>query len=149
MPVQRIESNPRMSAAVIHADLVFLAGQVPDDRGLGAAGQTREVLAKIDRLLARRRLQSRKPAQRSDLAEGHRRRLRRHERGLERLAASRLRTGTGDGTGASGLARGAGRDHGDRCARLTTAVYRSCAGQPQLQPPTIQTRGNRNEPPDP
>ncbi len=52
MPVQRIESNPRMSAAVIHADLVFLAGQVPDDRGLDAAGQTREVLAKIDRLLA-------------------------------------------------------------------------------------------------
>jgi len=38
MPVQRIESNPRMSAAVIHADLVFLAGQVPDDRGLDAAG---------------------------------------------------------------------------------------------------------------
>ena len=52
MPLQRIESNPRMSAAVIHADLVFLAGQVPDDRGLDAAGQTREVLAKIDRLLA-------------------------------------------------------------------------------------------------
>ncbi len=52
MPVQRIESNPRMSAAVIHADLVFLAGQVPDDRSLDAAGQTREVLAKIDRLLA-------------------------------------------------------------------------------------------------
>ena len=52
MPAQRIESNPRMSAAVIHADLVFLAGQVPDDRSLDAAGQTREVLAKIDRLLA-------------------------------------------------------------------------------------------------
>jgi len=52
MPLQRIESNPRMSAAVVHADVVFLAGQVPDDRGLGAAGQTREVLAKIDRLLA-------------------------------------------------------------------------------------------------
>ena len=52
MPVQRIESNPRMSAAVVHADLVFLAGQVPDDRSLDAAGQSREVLAKIDWLPA-------------------------------------------------------------------------------------------------
>jgi len=51
MPLQRIENNPRMSAAVIHGDLVFLAGQVPDDRSLDAAGQTREVLSKIDRLL--------------------------------------------------------------------------------------------------
>jgi len=51
MTLQRIESNPRLSAAVIYADLVLLAGQVPDDRSLDAAGQTREVLAKIDRLL--------------------------------------------------------------------------------------------------
>ncbi|TLX56790.1 RidA family protein [Stutzerimonas nosocomialis] len=51
MTLQRIESNPRLSAAVTYADLVLLAGQVPDDRSLDAAGQTREVLAKIDRLL--------------------------------------------------------------------------------------------------
>ncbi|MBA1274126.1 RidA family protein [Stutzerimonas azotifigens] len=51
MALQRIESNPRMSAAVTYADLVFLAGQVPDDRSLDASGQTREVLATIDRLL--------------------------------------------------------------------------------------------------
>ncbi len=51
MTLQRIESNPRMSAAVGYADLIFLAGQVPDDRSLDAAGQTREVLVKIDRLL--------------------------------------------------------------------------------------------------
>ncbi|TLX53951.1 RidA family protein [Stutzerimonas nosocomialis] len=51
MTLQRIESNPRLSAAVTYADLVLLAGQVPDDRSLDAAGQTREVLTKIDRLL--------------------------------------------------------------------------------------------------
>lgn len=52
MTIQRFNSNERMSAAVTYANLVFLAGQVPDDRGEDAAGQTRQVLAKIDRLLA-------------------------------------------------------------------------------------------------
>ena len=52
MTLQRFRSNERMSAAVSYANLVFLAGQVPDDRGEDAAGQTRQVLAKIDALLA-------------------------------------------------------------------------------------------------
>ena len=52
MTIQRLETTERMSAAVSFANLVFLAGQVPDDRGEDAAGQTRQVLAKIDRLLA-------------------------------------------------------------------------------------------------
>ncbi|MCQ4321929.1 RidA family protein [Stutzerimonas stutzeri] len=52
MTLQRIGSNERMSAAVTFADLVFLAGQVPDDRSENADGQTRQVLAKIDKLLA-------------------------------------------------------------------------------------------------
>ena len=52
MTLQRIETNERMSAAVTFANLVFLAGQVPDDRSEDVAGQTRQVLAKIDRLLA-------------------------------------------------------------------------------------------------
>lgn len=52
MTLQRFNSNERMSAAVTYANLVFLAGQVPDDRSEDAAGQTRQVLAKIDDLLA-------------------------------------------------------------------------------------------------
>ncbi|WP_413043764.1 RidA family protein [Pseudomonas sp. YJ42] len=52
MTLQRIRSNERMSAAVTFADLVFLAGQVPDNRSENADGQTRQVLAKIDNLLA-------------------------------------------------------------------------------------------------
>ena len=52
MTIQRLETTERMSAAVSFANLVFLAGQVPDDRGEDVAGQTRQVLVKIDRLLA-------------------------------------------------------------------------------------------------
>ena len=51
MAIERIESGPRMSQAVIHGNTVYLAGQV------GAAGQsvtvqTQEVLKQIERLLA-------------------------------------------------------------------------------------------------
>lgn len=52
MTITRINSNPRLSDAVVAGPLVFLSGQVPDDRTLDARGQTREVLAKIDQLLA-------------------------------------------------------------------------------------------------
>jgi enamine deaminase RidA (YjgF/YER057c/UK114 family) len=50
--IKRIESGPRMSQAVIHQGMVFLAGQVAEDAKQDAAGQTRQVLAAIDRLLA-------------------------------------------------------------------------------------------------
>jgi len=52
MSLQRIAPNERMSAAVTFADLVFLSGQVPDDRTQNTSGQTRQVLEKIDTLLA-------------------------------------------------------------------------------------------------
>ncbi|EXF47323.1 endoribonuclease L-PSP family protein [Pseudomonas sp. BAY1663] len=52
MSLQRIAPNERMSAAVTFANLVFLSGQVPDDRTQDASGQTRQVLDKIDALLA-------------------------------------------------------------------------------------------------
>ncbi|MFL9813002.1 RidA family protein [Stutzerimonas sp. VN223-3] len=52
MTLQRINSNERMSAATTFANIVFLAGQVPDDRSEDVSGQTRQVLAKIDDLLA-------------------------------------------------------------------------------------------------
>ena len=41
-----------MSQAVIHGDTVYLAGQVADDRSADVAGQTAQILAKIDNLLA-------------------------------------------------------------------------------------------------
>ncbi|GAB5363963.1 hypothetical protein AAMO2058_000928500 [Amorphochlora amoebiformis] len=46
--------HPNMSQTVVNesTNTVYLAGQVPDDYKLDAKGQTKEVLAKIDSLLA-------------------------------------------------------------------------------------------------
>jgi enamine deaminase RidA (YjgF/YER057c/UK114 family) len=53
MTIERIEVGRRMSQAVIHGDTVYLAGQVANDPGADVADQTRQVLAKIDSLLAK------------------------------------------------------------------------------------------------
>lgn len=50
--ITRIETGPRMSKAVVHGDTVYVAGIVADDLSADTAGQTRQVLAEIDRLLA-------------------------------------------------------------------------------------------------
>jgi enamine deaminase RidA (YjgF/YER057c/UK114 family) len=50
--IERIEVGPRMSQAVVHGNTVYLAGQVADDPSVDVAGQTRQVLASIDMLLA-------------------------------------------------------------------------------------------------
>ena len=50
--IKRIEVGPRMSQAVVHGNAVYLAGQVADDPAADVAGQTRQILASIDRLLA-------------------------------------------------------------------------------------------------
>lgn len=52
MNIQRIQPNARMSAAVVCNGFVFLSGQVADDTTADVAGQTRQILDKIDRLLA-------------------------------------------------------------------------------------------------
>jgi enamine deaminase RidA (YjgF/YER057c/UK114 family) len=52
MEIQRLQPGPRMSAAVVHNGFVFVSGQVADDTNADVPGQTRQVLAKIDRLLA-------------------------------------------------------------------------------------------------
>ena len=52
MSVKRIETGPRMSQAVIHNGVVHLAGVVADDPVPSVAEQTKQILAKIDRLLA-------------------------------------------------------------------------------------------------
>ena len=49
--IQRLHTGPRMSQAAIHGRTVYLAGQVADDPSQDVAGQTRQVLASIDRLL--------------------------------------------------------------------------------------------------
>ncbi|MBM6593863.1 RidA family protein [Microvirga pudoricolor] len=53
MTIQRIKPGPRMSAAVVHGDTVYLAGQVADKTaGKSVAEQTQEILSMIDGLLA-------------------------------------------------------------------------------------------------
>lgn len=54
MNIERIDVGPRMSAAVVHAGIVYLAGQVANKAaGQGVAEQTREILETIDGLLAK------------------------------------------------------------------------------------------------
>ncbi|QFR32112.1 RidA family protein [Ancylobacter sp. TS-1] len=50
MSIKRIEVGPRMSEAVIHGSVVYLAGQVA--KGETVTAQTEAVLASIDALLA-------------------------------------------------------------------------------------------------
>lgn len=50
MSIQRLHSGPRMSQAVIHGGIAYLAGQVA--LGPDVPAQTRAVLAQIDSLLA-------------------------------------------------------------------------------------------------
>jgi enamine deaminase RidA (YjgF/YER057c/UK114 family) len=51
MQIKRYESGKRMSQAVVYSGFAFLAGQVADDPSQDVKGQTKQILAKIDRLL--------------------------------------------------------------------------------------------------
>ena len=52
MTITRLHAGPRMSQAVIHGGVVYLAGQVANEaKGRSVAEQTREILAAVDRLL--------------------------------------------------------------------------------------------------
>ncbi len=51
MSIKRLHPGPRMSQAVIHGDIVYLAGQVGNP-GSGMAEQAEEALAAVDSLLA-------------------------------------------------------------------------------------------------
>lgn len=54
MSITRINPGPRMSAAVIHGDTVYLSGQVADTtKGASVTEQTKEILGLIDMLLAK------------------------------------------------------------------------------------------------
>lgn len=52
MSIKRIETGPRMSKAVIYGGTAYLAGIVADDTTQDTNGQTKQILAEIDRLLA-------------------------------------------------------------------------------------------------
>lgn len=52
MSIQRHNVGKRLSEIVVHNGTIYLAGEVPDDTAKDATGQTEEVLAKIDKLLA-------------------------------------------------------------------------------------------------
>ncbi len=52
MTVKRFKVGTRMSQAVVHGDTVYLAGQVADDPSVDITGQTRQILGKIEGLLA-------------------------------------------------------------------------------------------------
>ena len=50
--ITRMAEEKRLSGAVVHRGLVWLAGQVPDDTSGVAEAQTADVLRQIDALLA-------------------------------------------------------------------------------------------------
>lgn len=50
--IKRFHSGPRMSEGVSVNGMVYLAGQVADNDSLDITGQTKQVLAAIDKLLA-------------------------------------------------------------------------------------------------
>jgi enamine deaminase RidA (YjgF/YER057c/UK114 family) len=47
----RIDQNARRSRALIHNGIIYISGQVPDNRRTDVADQARQVLEKIDALL--------------------------------------------------------------------------------------------------
>ena len=54
MTIERHESGPRMSKAVVHGDVVYLAGIVADaPKGKNTAEQTKSILSQIDGFLAK------------------------------------------------------------------------------------------------
>jgi enamine deaminase RidA (YjgF/YER057c/UK114 family) len=52
MTIKRLQTGVRMSEAVVHGGVAYLAGQVAADATQDIGGQTRQVLAAIDQLLA-------------------------------------------------------------------------------------------------
>lgn len=51
MAIQRLHVGPRLSQVAIHGDTVYSAGIVADDANVDVAGQTGQILDKIDRYL--------------------------------------------------------------------------------------------------
>ena len=74
MTITSFHAGPRMSQAVIHGVDLYLAGQVADPaKGKSVAEQTKEILATIDRLLARSGIRQDQDPVHDDLSRRHRR----------------------------------------------------------------------------
>ena len=52
MTIQRFHVGPRLSDMAVHNGTIYLAGQVADDTSQDMAGQTKQILNTIDKLLA-------------------------------------------------------------------------------------------------
>lgn len=52
MTIERYKIGPRFAQAVTHGGTVYISGQVPDDWSVDIAGQTEQVLGKVNALLA-------------------------------------------------------------------------------------------------
>jgi enamine deaminase RidA (YjgF/YER057c/UK114 family) len=52
MEIKRLHVGKRLSEVAIHNNTVYLAGQVANDKTMDIKGQTTDVLASVDRLLA-------------------------------------------------------------------------------------------------
>lgn len=53
MSITRLDPEERLTGAVIHNGLVYLAGQIADDASLDAQGQMADILRQVDALLAK------------------------------------------------------------------------------------------------
>lgn len=53
MSLQRFDVGSRLSEMAVHQGVAYLAGQVAEDGSADIVGQTRQVLAAVDRLLER------------------------------------------------------------------------------------------------
>lgn len=51
MTIQRLHVGKRLSEAAIYNNTVYLAGQIAEDASQDITGQTKQVLASIDKLL--------------------------------------------------------------------------------------------------
>src|SRR5262245_49141194 len=51
MPIKRLHVGPRLSQVAVHGNTVYSAGIVADDPSADAAGQTRQILTRIDQYL--------------------------------------------------------------------------------------------------
>ncbi|SCW50175.1 Endoribonuclease L-PSP [Rhizobium mongolense subsp. loessense] len=71
--IQRYKKGSRMSQAVSYGGLVYIAGQVAENRKAGIEDQTRDVLGKIDVLLKEAGIDRSRPHRRRGLPAGDRR----------------------------------------------------------------------------
>ena len=58
--IVRIKTNTRRGRAVVYNGIVFVGGQTADDRSQDTRGQTKQILAKIEKVLANARTDKRR-----------------------------------------------------------------------------------------